>query len=156
MLPHDRQQALTRRDSLTDDWYDCSAHLLWVGDRTRQLDGAHVEFLAGVYNPVGVKLGPTATPDDVVALCERLNPDRLPGRLTLISRMGAGRVEELLPPLVRAVTGAGHPVSATALAPCGKSFEARAAHAAEPAAAHKGTIVRVFKSGRREARHCPA
>jgi len=104
------EQALTREDSLTGDWYDCSAHLLWLGDRTRQLDGAHVEFLSGVGNPIGCKLGPSATPAEAVALCERLDPDRAPGRLTLISRMGAARVTELLPPIVAAVEGAGHPV----------------------------------------------
>jgi 3-deoxy-7-phosphoheptulonate synthase len=104
------EQAMTRQDSLTGGWYDTSAHLLWIGERTRQLDGAHVDFLAGVGNPVGVKLGPTATPDEVVAICERLDPQRVPGRLTLISRVGAARVEEVLPPLVRAVADAGHPV----------------------------------------------
>src|SRR5581483_5743154 len=83
------EEALTRRDSITGEWYDCSAHLLWLGDRTRQLDGAHVEFLSGVRNPVGVKLGPDASAHDVVALCERLNPQREPGRLVLFSRMGA-------------------------------------------------------------------
>jgi 3-deoxy-7-phosphoheptulonate synthase len=104
------EEALTRRDSLSDDWYDCSAHLLWVGERTRQLDGAHVEFLRGVHNPVGVKLGPSVHPDEAIALCDRLNPGRIPGRLTLITRMGAARVAEALPPLLRAVTDAGHPV----------------------------------------------
>ena len=74
----DYEEPLVRRDSTTGDWYACSAHFLWVGERTRQLDGAHVEFLAGVDNPVGVKVGPTATPDELVALCERLNPDRDP------------------------------------------------------------------------------
>jgi 3-deoxy-7-phosphoheptulonate synthase len=83
---------------------------LWIGDRTRQIDGAHVEFLAGVCNPIGVKLGPSATPDDAVELCARLNPGRVPGRLSLISRMGHERIEELLPPIVRAVADAGHPV----------------------------------------------
>src|SRR5262249_35275828 len=92
------------------DWYDCSAHFLWVGERTRQPDGAHVGFLTGVHNPLGVKLGPTATPDEVLRLCEALNPERVPGRLTLISRMGAKRVAEALPPLVRAVRDAGPPV----------------------------------------------
>jgi 3-deoxy-7-phosphoheptulonate synthase len=106
----DYEEALTRRDSLTDDWYDCSAHMLWVGERTRQLDGAHVEFLSGIHNPVGSKVGPTATPDDVVALCERLNPGRVPGRLTLITRFGADAVEAGLPPLLRAVREEGHPV----------------------------------------------
>jgi 3-deoxy-7-phosphoheptulonate synthase len=104
------EQAMTRRDSLTGCWYDCSAHLLWVGDRTRQLDGAHVEFLRGVGNPVAAKLGPTATAEETVALCDLLDPGRVPGRLTLVARMGAAKVEELLPPLVRAVRDAGHPV----------------------------------------------
>jgi 3-deoxy-7-phosphoheptulonate synthase len=106
----DFEEALTRRDSLTGDWYDCSAHFLWIGERTRRPDGAHVEFLAGVHNPVGVKLGPAATPEDALRLCEALNPDRTPGRLTLVARMGADRVGEALPPLVRAVRDAGHPV----------------------------------------------
>jgi 3-deoxy-7-phosphoheptulonate synthase len=106
----DYEEALTRRDSLTGDWYDCSAHMLWIGERTRQLDGAHVAFFTGVHNPVGVKLGPPATPDEAIALCERLNPNRIPGRLTLITRMGADHVRELLPPLVRAVRDSGHPV----------------------------------------------
>jgi len=104
------EEALTREDSITGDWYDCSAHLLWIGDRTRQIDGAHVEFLSGVKNPLGIKLGPTASPQDVVSLCERLNPARRPGRLVLFSRMGADRVGELLPPLLRATKAAGHPV----------------------------------------------
>jgi 3-deoxy-7-phosphoheptulonate synthase len=104
------EEVLTRRDSLTDRWYDCSAHLLWAGERTRQPGGAHVEFLSGVENPVGVKLGPDASPEDVLALCERLNPTRQPGRLVLYSRMGADRVEEKLPPLLRAVRMSGHPV----------------------------------------------
>ncbi len=104
------EEALTRRDSLTDEWYDCSAHLLWVGERSRQLGGAHVEFLAGVQNPLGVKLGPDVTPEEAVALCERLNPGRRPGRLVLFSRMGADRVADALPPVLRAVTMAGHPV----------------------------------------------
>jgi 3-deoxy-7-phosphoheptulonate synthase len=106
----DFEEALTRRDSLTGDWYDCSAHFLWVGERTRQPDGAHVQFLAGVNNPVGIKLGPAATPAEVLELCEVLNPAGKPGRLTLITRMGAERVGEALPPLVRAVKQAGHPV----------------------------------------------
>jgi 3-deoxy-7-phosphoheptulonate synthase len=104
------EEALTRRDSITDHWYDCSAHLLWIGERTRELDGAHVEFLAGVRNPIGVKLGPTTTPEDAVALCERLNPTREPGRLVLFSRMGADKIDAALPPLLHAVQTAGHPV----------------------------------------------
>lgn len=104
------EEALTRQDSLTDDWYDCSAHMLWIGERTRDLDGAHVEFLRGVANPVGCKLGPTASPEDAIALCEALNPDRIPGKLTLITRFGADKVAELLPPILEAVRDSGHPV----------------------------------------------
>lgn len=104
------EQALTRQDSISGDWYDCSAHMLWIGERTRQLDGAHIEFLRGVANPLGCKLGPTATAEDAVALCERLNPDQTPGRLTLITRFGAEKVAEGLPPLLEAVRDAGHPV----------------------------------------------
>jgi len=104
------EQAMTRQDSLTGCWYDTSAHLLWIGERTRQVGGAHVGFLAGVGNPLGVKLGPGATPDEVVAICRQLDPQRVPGRLTLIARLGAGRVHDLLPPLVGAVADAGHPV----------------------------------------------
>ncbi|NCX18693.1 MAG: 3-deoxy-7-phosphoheptulonate synthase, partial [Acidimicrobiia bacterium] len=92
------EESLTRQDSLTGGWYDCSAHMLWVGERTRQLDGAHIEFLRGVGNPVGVKIGPSTTADYVLSLCETLNPARIPGRLTLISRMGANDVEEALRP----------------------------------------------------------
>jgi len=104
------EEALTRKDSLTGDWYDCSAHMLWIGERTRQLDGAHVEFLSGVGNPIGCKIGPSATPDEVLGLCQRLNPDRVAGRLTLVTRMGADAVETSLPPLLRAVQKTGHPV----------------------------------------------
>ena len=107
----DYEEALTREDSTSGNWYDCSAHMLWIGERTRQLDGAHVEFLRGVSNPLGCKIGPTATPDEAVALCELLNPQRVPGRLTFITRMGAGNVETLLPPLLRAVRDSGHPVA---------------------------------------------
>jgi 3-deoxy-7-phosphoheptulonate synthase len=107
----DYEEALTRRDSTTGDWYDCSAHMLWIGERTRDPGGAHVEFFSGVKNPVGCKLGPTATSDEVLELCERLNPERLPGRLTLITRLGAGRVAEVLPPVLRVVRESGHPVA---------------------------------------------
>ena len=106
----DYEEALTRQDSLSGDFYDCSAHMLWVGERTRQLDGAHIEFLRGIHNPVGSKIGPSATVDDVLGICEALNPDRIPGRLTLISRFGVDKVADLLPPLLTAVADAGHPV----------------------------------------------
>ena len=104
------EEALTRMDSLTGDWYDCSAHMLWVGERTRQLDGAHVDFLSGIHNPIGCKISATMTPAEVVALCDRLDPDHTPGRLTLITRMGANAVAEALPPLLEAVRSSGHPV----------------------------------------------
>ncbi len=108
ILPY--EECLTRMDSLTGDWYDCSAHMVWIGDRTRQLDGAHVEFASGIRNPVGCKVGPTCSPSEVVALCERINPDRLAGRLTLITRFGADKIDDLLPPILRAVEAEGHPV----------------------------------------------
>ncbi len=105
------EEALTRRDSLTGDFYDCSAHMLWVGERTRQITGAHVEFLAGIKNPLGCKLGPSVTPEEVIEICERLDPDRVPGRLTLISRMGTDRVTDALPPLLETVRDSGHLVT---------------------------------------------
>ena len=108
LLPY--EQALTRTDSLTGRAYACSAHLLWIGERTRQPDGAHVEFLRGVGNPIGLKCGPTMTPDELLALIDRLNPDNLPGRLTLITRMGAEKVEAVLPRLIRAVRAEGRRV----------------------------------------------
>ncbi len=108
ILPY--EECLTRQDSITGDWYDCSAHLVWVGDRTRQLEGAHLEFLSGINNPVGAKVGPSCSPAEVLAICERLNPNRVPGRMTLITRLGADAIEELLPAVVRAVEAEGHPV----------------------------------------------
>jgi 3-deoxy-7-phosphoheptulonate synthase len=104
------EEALTRRDSLTGDWYCCSAHQLWVGERTRQPEGAHIEFLSGIKNPIASKLGPTASADEVLELCARLNPHNEPGRLTFISRMGSALVEEKLPPLLRKVSEAGREV----------------------------------------------
>ncbi|WP_287988756.1 class II 3-deoxy-7-phosphoheptulonate synthase [Acidiphilium sp.] len=108
LLPY--EQALTRVDSTTGDHYACSAHFLWIGDRTRQPDGAHVEFLRGVKNPIGLKVGPSMAPDELVRLIEILNPEASPGRLTLITRMGAEKIAAKLPPLVRAVKSAGVPV----------------------------------------------
>ncbi len=104
------EEALTRQDSLGGGWYDCSAHMLWIGERTRQLDGAHIEFLRGVGNPVGCKIGPGTSTDFVLELCDKLNPARIPGRLTLITRMGAEHIEDGLRPLLRAVRETGHPV----------------------------------------------
>jgi 3-deoxy-7-phosphoheptulonate synthase len=108
LLPY--EQALTRVDSTSGDWYACSAHFLWIGDRTRQPDGAHVEFLRGVRNPIGIKVGPTTEIADLLRLIETLNPTDEPGRITLISRMGADRVTQKLPPLLRAVQAEGRRV----------------------------------------------
>jgi 3-deoxy-7-phosphoheptulonate synthase len=107
----DYERALTRIDSRTGLPYDVSAHFVWVGERTRKLDGAHVDFAARVHNPIGVKLSARTSPDDVLALIDRLDPERVPGRLTFITRMGAGTVREALPPLVQKVTGSGAQVT---------------------------------------------
>jgi len=104
------EQALTRIDSTSGDWYDCSAHMLWIGERTRQLDAAHVEFLRGVKNPLGFKAGPGMTEDELLGLLDRLNPDNEPGRITIITRMGAQKVGEKLPALIRAVRREGRSV----------------------------------------------
>lgn len=104
------EQALTRRDSITNDWYDCSAHMLWIGDRTRQPDHAHVEFLRGVKNPVGIKVGPSTQVSDLEKLLEILNPNNEAGRITLIARMGAENIGKYLPSLVQAVKQSGHEV----------------------------------------------
>ncbi|ROP43658.1 3-deoxy-D-arabinoheptulosonate-7-phosphate synthase [Pseudokineococcus lusitanus] len=103
----DYERALTRIDSRTQLPYDVSAHFLWIGERTRQLDGAHVDLLARVRNPIGVKLGPTTTPEQALALADRLDPEGEPGRLTFVTRMGAGTIRDALPPLVEAVRAAG-------------------------------------------------
>ena len=103
------EEALTRRDTITDekDWYATSAHMIWIGDRTRQPDGAHVEYMRGIANPIGLKCGPSLDPDELVRLTETLNPDNVPGRLTLIARMGADKVRAGLPPLLKAVKASG-------------------------------------------------
>jgi 3-deoxy-7-phosphoheptulonate synthase len=107
-LPY--EQAMTRQDSLTGDWYDTSAHFLWIGDRTRFEGSAHVEFLRGIGNPIGVKCGPSLDPDALLRMLDTLNPARVPGRMTLITRYGHDKIEAHLPRLVRTVTRAGHPV----------------------------------------------
>jgi len=104
------EQAMTRVDSTSGDWYDTSAHMLWIGDRTRQLDGAHVEFLRGVHNPIGLKCGPGIDPDELMRLIDVLDPDNDPGRLTLITRFGSNDVGKYLPPLIRKVKGEGRRV----------------------------------------------
>jgi 3-deoxy-7-phosphoheptulonate synthase len=104
------EQAMTRVDSISGNWYDTSAHMLWVGDRTRQLDGAHIEFLRGVANPIGIKVGPTMQPDELIKLIDVLNPKDEAGHLTLIVRMGADKVESKLPPLIRTIQREGRTV----------------------------------------------
>lgn len=108
LLPY--EEALTRQDSLTGDWYDTSAHFLWIGDRTRFEGSAHVEFLRGIGNPIGIKCGPSLEPDVLLRLLDTLNPGRVPGRMTLITRYGHDKIEAGLPRLVRAVQREGHPV----------------------------------------------
>ena len=124
----DYERALTRIDSRTGLPYDVSAHMLWIGERTRGLEGAHVEFFRHVRNPIGVKLGPEATPDDARALIERLNPDGEPGRLTFITRMGARKVRDALPPLVEEVTRLGAPVAWVCDPMHGNTFETPTGH----------------------------
>ena len=104
------EQAMTRQDSLTGDWVDTSAHMLWIGDRTRQPEGAHIEFLRGVLNPIGLKCGPSLEPDELLRLIDTLNPANDPGKLTLITRFGHDKVEQHLPRLIRAVAREGRSV----------------------------------------------
>jgi 3-deoxy-7-phosphoheptulonate synthase len=104
------ETALTRQDSLTGDWFDTSAHMLWIGDRTRFEGSAHVEYLRGIGNPIGMKCGPSLEADALLRLLDTLNPNRVPGRMTLITRYGHDKIETGLPPLVRAVMREGHPV----------------------------------------------
>ena len=118
------EHAMTRIDSRTQTPYDVSSHFVWIGERTRQLDGAHVELFSRIRNPIGAKLGPTTTPDDAIALAGRLNPDNEPGRLTFITRMGAGRIRDALPPLVEKVTAAGVEVAWVCDPMHGNTFEA--------------------------------
>ncbi|SNS66708.1 class II 3-deoxy-7-phosphoheptulonate synthase [Actinomadura mexicana] len=122
------ERALTRIDHLSGLPYDVSAHFLWIGERTRQLDGAHVEFLRHIRNPIGVKLGPTTSADDALALMERLNPEREPGRLTFITRMGADRIRDTLPPLIEKVHQSGAPVAWICDPMHGNTFEAPSGH----------------------------
>jgi len=119
----DYERAMTRIDSRTGEPYDVSGHLLWIGERTRALDGAHVEFARKIRNPVAVKLGPTTSGDEVLTLIDALDPDREPGRLTLVTRMGAGRIRDALPPLVERVTAHGAQVAWVCDPMHGNTFE---------------------------------
>ncbi len=124
----DYERALTRIDTRTGLPYDLSAHLVWIGERTRDPNGAHVEFCRQIRNPIAVKLGPAVSPDDAVALVERLNPGREPGRLTFITRMGAGEVRDVLPQLVEKVTEHGAPVAWVCDPMHGNTYEAPSGH----------------------------
>ncbi|MET7654847.1 MULTISPECIES: class II 3-deoxy-7-phosphoheptulonate synthase [unclassified Streptomyces] len=124
----DYEVALTRVDSRTGLLYDTSAHMVWIGERTRQLNGAHIEFASRVRNPIGVKLGPSTTPRDAVALVERLNPNNEPGRLSFIARMGCDRVRDVLPGLVESVKAAGAQVAWICDPMHGNTFEASSTH----------------------------
>ena len=124
----DYEHPLTRIDSRTGLPYDVSAHFVWVGERTRQVDGAHVHFASTIHNPIGVKLGPTTTPEQAVDLIERLDPDAVPGRLTLITRMGAARVREVLPAVVEKVHATGRPVVWVCDPMHGNTFETSSGH----------------------------
>lgn len=106
----DYERAMTRIDSRSQLPYDTSGHMVWIGERTRQLDGAHVELLRHIKNPIGIKLGPTSTPEDALGLADLLDPDRVPGRITFITRMGAQNVREKLPPLVKGIEASGRKV----------------------------------------------
>ena len=122
------ERALTRIDSRTGHPYDVSAHLVWIGERTRGLDGAHVEFFRQIRNPIAVKLGPTASPAEAIALIERLNPEGEEGRLSFITRLGAEKIRDLLPPLVEAVSKHGSPVAWICDPMHGNTFEASSGH----------------------------
>jgi 3-deoxy-7-phosphoheptulonate synthase len=104
------EEAMTRVDSTSGDWYDTSAHLLWIGERTRQLDGAHIEYMRGIKNPIGLKVGPTLEPDELLRLIDALNPADEPGRLTLYGRFGADKIEGRLPQLMAATKRGGRNV----------------------------------------------
>jgi 3-deoxy-7-phosphoheptulonate synthase len=106
----DYEKPLTRVDSRTGNLYDVSGHFVWVGERTRELDGAHIDFVSKIKNPIGVKIGPKTTEADILGLLEKLNPEKIPGRLMFITRMGAGNIRNVLPKLVAAVQKTDHPV----------------------------------------------
>ena len=122
------EEAMTRVDSTSGEWYDTSAHLVWIGERTRQLDHAHIEFASKIRNPIGIKLGPTTTAEDALQYIDRLDPDREPGRLTFIVRMGADKVRDKLPELVEKVTASGSTVAWITDPMHGNTYEAASGH----------------------------
>ncbi|MTI09259.1 class II 3-deoxy-7-phosphoheptulonate synthase [Curvivirga aplysinae] len=144
------EEALTRQDSLTGEWYDCSAHMLWIGDRTRQLDGAHIEFLSGVQNAVGMKCGPTTDPDELIRIIDRLNPQNEAGRLTLIARMGHDKVEDYLPALVRRVKQEGRNVVWSCDPMHGNTIKAETGYKTRPFERVLGEVTNFFAVHRAE------
>src|SRR2546423_8780555 len=149
----DYESALTRRDEVSGSAYDLSAHLLWIGDRTRAVDDAHVAFAAGISNPIAVKLGPTARPEDAVALVDRLDPDRSPGRLTFVTRLGTGGVRELLPPIVEKVVGTGASVVWTCDPMHGNTVESAGGLKTRRVGGHLGEGAGVFQGDRGAGHH---
>ena len=147
------EEALTRQDSLTGDWYDCSAHFLWIGDRTRQPDHAHVEFLRGVKNPIGMKVGPTTDPDDLIRNIDILNPANEAGRLTLITRFGADKVEKGLPPLIRRVRDEGRSVVWSCDPMHGNTISAESGYKTRPVNQILSEVKSVFSVHRAEGTH---
>ncbi len=147
------EEALTRQDSLTGDWYDCSAHFLWIGDRTRQPDHAHVEFLRGVKNPIGMKVGPSTDPDDLIRNIDILNPANEPGRLTLITRFGASKVDAGLPPLIRRVRDEGRSVVWSCDPMHGNTITAETGYKTRPVSQILSEVQSVFAIHRAEGTH---
>ena len=147
------EEAMTRVDSTSGDWYDVSAHLLWIGDRTRDLDEAHVEFLRGVENPLGLKCGPSTDPDTLLKLIDMLNPENDPGRLTLICRMGAEHAAQHLPPIVRAVEAAGKSVVWSCDPMHGNTVKAASGYKTRPFDLIRREVQTFFEVARAEGAH---
>jgi 3-deoxy-7-phosphoheptulonate synthase len=147
------EQALTRVDTLTGNWYNCSAHMLWIGERTRQLDHAHVQFFKGIHNPIGVKVGPTMQGDELIRLIDALNPDNTPGRLTLITRMGADNLEKHLPALLRRVKQEGRKVVWSSDPMHGNTFKASSGYKTRNFDAILREIQQFFSAHRAEGTH---
>lgn len=147
------EQALTRVDTLTGLPYNCSAHMLWIGERTRQLDHAHVEFFSGINNPIGVKIGPTITPDELITLIDALNPNNIPGRLTLITRMGADKLADNLPALLRRVKSEGRHVVWSSDPMHGNTFSASSGYKTRDFDAILREIQQFFTAHQQEGTH---
>ncbi|MDG1122838.1 MAG: 3-deoxy-7-phosphoheptulonate synthase class II [Glaciecola sp.] len=147
------EQALTRIDTLTGLPYNCSAHMLWIGERTRQLDHAHVEFFSGINNPIGVKIGPTMQPDELIALIDALNPNNIPGRLTLITRMGADKLADNLPRLLARVKAEGRHVVWSSDPMHGNTFSASSGYKTRDFDAILREIQQFFTAHKQEGTH---